>query len=278
MPRTDGKLVKNIPTFDKLIPRIMNKRYDATNYTRVEIDITRLNQYLRELRGRGHRVGLMDCMITSLALVMETTPEINRFVANKKIYQRNHRCVSFALIKRQNGELVETVIKLQIEKGDDLVKISDKIRAEIKKNKEPTGKNMVDKFVGALSGMPLLPSVAIVLFKGMDRIGILPRKIIDLSPFHTSMFISNLASIKMDYVYHHLYEFGTTSIFVTLGKPMRKEMAGETRQTIILGISIDERICLGAIWAKALHEFRHILENPERMGALEEIKIKEEVA
>lgn len=54
----------------------------------------------------------------------------------------------------------------------------------------------------------------------------LPRKLIDLSPFHTSLFITNLASINTSFIYHHCYEFGTTSVFLCMGKPVPKMVDG----------------------------------------------------
>jgi len=267
MGRSDGALVKDIPAFDMLIPHIMDRRCDSTNFVKVEIDMSNLQAYLRELRDKGYRVGIMDAIIAAFVFMLKKRPEINRFVANKRIYQRNHICVSFAMIKRgMDNALIETVIKVYIEPDDDLIAISHKIRAAIKENEAPQVKNTMDHFVDKLAMLPFLPGFLVWMMKFSDKHGFLPKKIIKLSPFHTSMFISNLASLRMGYVYHHLYEFGTTSLFVTLGKPKRKPDAGsidgKPKQIMTLGIAIDERICIGAIWAKAFFEFRKCIENP----------------
>jgi len=262
--RSDGTRIKEIPAFDKLIPYIMNRRYDATNFTRITLDITHLRGFLDKLREMGHKVGIMDSVICALTMVMESTPEINRFVANKKLYQRNHRCVSFAVIKRVDERIAETAVKVYAEDGDDLIRLSEKIRALIKENKVPTNKSKMDRFVDGIMNIPMLPSVSIRMIKLLDRFGLLPKSIIALSPFHTSMFISNLASIKMDYLYHHLYDFGTTSFFVTLGKPEKHDHE-DGYNKLTLGISIDDRVCFGALWAKAMLEFQQLIENPERM-------------
>ena len=268
MGRSDGTVVKDIPAFEKIIPHLMNKRYDATNYGKFDVDLDKLQALLRQLRLDGHKVGMMDAVITAFALLVRKMPEINRFVANKKVYQRNHLCVSFALIKRQDdGQILETAIKVHIEPEDDLFSISKKIRNLIKENEQPQDKNALDRFVDGLMGLPLLPGFLVGTIKWMDRRGILPKKIIELSPFHTSMFISNLASIQMNYIYHHIYEFGTTSLFIAMGVPRRVYDAktGETKRVMTLGLALDERICMGAVWAKALYEFRRNLEFPERL-------------
>jgi len=246
---------------------MMNRRYDATNFVKVEFDMAKLHELLRGLRIEGYQVGVMDAVITAFALLLQRTPELNRFIANKKIYQRNHICVSFALIKRDtDGEVTETAVKVYIEPEDNLLTISRKMRDVIKENEKPQAKNAMDRFVDGLMAAPLLPSISVGLIKLLDKWGMLPKSIIKLSPFHTSMFISNLASIQMNYVYHHLYEFGTTSLFVTLGMPKRISQQDEKpKRMLSLGISIDERICIGATWAKAFYEFKRIMEHPERL-------------
>lgn len=275
MGRSDGTLVRNIPALDRVIPHIMSRRYDATNFCKVEFDMEHLQKFLRELRVGGHPVGVMDAVITAFARLLRETPELNRFIANKKIYQRNHVCVSFVILKRAEDAMEESAIKIYIEPQDDLLVISQKIRNAISENESIAAENAMDRFVDRLMSLPLLPGFLVGLIKFADKRGILPRKIIDLSPFHTSMFISNLASIQMDAVYHHLYDFGTTSLFVTMGKPNRAtDEHGEIRRTMSLGVSIDERICPGAVWAKALYEFKRNLEKPERL--LNEPIVREE--
>ena len=281
MGRSDGTPVKGIPAIDLMIPHIMNRRTDSTNFVKVEIDITNLKAYLNDLRAQGHHIGIMDAVVAAFAFMLKKRPEVNRFVVNKRIYQRNHICVSFAMLKRGANELTETIVKVYIEPGDDLITISRKIRETIKDNEAPQVENAMDRFVNRLMSMPVLPGFLVRTIKFMDNRGILPKSIIKLSPFHSSMFISNLASIKMDYLYHHLYEFGTTSLFMTIGKPLREHgngngangtddaEKGKAKQVMTLGISMDERICIGAVWARAFYEFKRCLEHPAKlMGEL----------
>ena len=90
--------------------------------------------------------------------------------------------------------------------------------------------------------------------------GIYKAKIIDLSPFHTSMFITNLASIKTSYIHHHCYEFGTTSVFVCMGKPVPDYMGGDlTRKVMPIGVVMDERICTGYEYAAFYSDFKGYL-------------------
>ena len=109
-------------------------------------------------------------------------------------------------------------------------------------------------------------SFVIWLAYHLDKLGLLPRKIIDLSPFHTSMFITNLASIKTSYIHHHCYEFGTTSVFVCMGKPVPDYMSGNLNKKIMpLGVVMDERICTGYEYAAFCNDFRKFLRKPEEL-------------
>ena len=111
--------------------------------------------------------------------------------------------------------------------------------------------------------IPGLPKFVIWLAYHLDKHGLLPRKIVDLSPFHTSMFITNLASIKTSYIHHHCYEFGTTSVFVCMGKPVPNYMSGDlSKKMMPLGIVMDERICTGYEYAAFCHDFRRCLRDP----------------
>ena len=124
----------------------------------------------------------------------------------------------------------------------------------------PVQKNSTDKFAKMMFSIPGLPKFVIWLAYHLDKHGLLPRKIIDLSPFHTSMFITNLASIKTSYIHHHCYEFGTTSVVVCMGKPVPNYMNGDlTKKMMPLGIVMDERICTGYEYAAFCHDFRRCL-------------------
>jgi len=266
MGRSDGKLVKDLPALDRIVPHLMDRRYDATNFAKFEFEMTNLTAFLKKLRTEGHKVGLMDVVIMAYARMAQNTPELNRFVVNKKIYQRNHLCVSFSMLRREGDKFVDTVVKVYIEPEDDLLTVSRKIREGIKENEQIQTRNVMDRFVDGLMSIPILPGFLVGLIKWMDRRGVLPRSIIDLSPFHTSMFLSNLGSIQMDYIYHHIYEFGTTSLFISMGKPRRVPTEdGQTKRMMTMGIAMDERICKGVTWVRLLFEFRRLLENPEQM-------------
>ena len=146
--------------------------------------------------------------------------------------------------------------------------VNEKIKSAIAANEKTEQSNSTDHFARFMFSVPGLPRFVIGLAYFLDRHGLLPRKIIELSPFHTSLFITNLASIKTSFIHHHCYEFGTTSVFVCMGKPVPNYMAGDlSRKMMPLGIVMDERICTGYEYAAFCHDFRRILRKPQVLTA-----------
>lgn len=273
--RPDGVRVKNTTAIVSAIPYIMPKRYDAQNFITEYADMEVLRSYIQEKRREGVRIPYMALILAAYYKAYLENPKINRFIMNRRIYQRNHFCVSFVILKtRADGTPDETTVKIFFEEGDDIFSINRKIEEAVAKNQVAAHNNNTDKFANFMLSLPLLPGAVIGLARLLDRYGLLPRFIIDLSPFHTSLFITNLASINTSSIYHHCYEFGTTGVFVSMGKPIANYLTGEYQKKLIpLSVVMDERICTGheyaQFWASLRRYLRHpeLLENRANSGA-----------
>ena len=263
--RPDGKRVKNTTAIVTAIPYIMPKRYDAQNFITEYADMEILRRYIQQKRREGVRLSYMTVLLAAYFKAYQENPKINRFIMNSRIYQRNHFCVSFVILKtRADGTPDETTVKVYFEDGDDILSIHRKIEEIVAKNQIAAHNNNTDKFANFMLSLPLLPKVVIALARLLDRYGLLPRFIIDLSPFHTSLFITNLASINTSAIYHHCYEFGTTGVFICMGKPIANHLTGEYDKKLIpLSIVMDERICTGHEYALFWQSFRRYLRHPE---------------
>ena len=278
--RSDGKRVKDISPIVAALPYIMPKRYDALNYITVHADMEPIKEYINKKRKEGVRIGHMSVIMAAYYKAAQEHPYINRFIMNSKIYQRNHFCVSFVMLKeRADGTPDETSLKVYLEPEDDIISINEKTQKLIEKNLESTHNNSTDKFVNFMLSLPLLPKIVVGLANLMDRLGILPKFIIDLSPFHTSLFITNLASINTSTIYHHCYEFGTTGVFICMGKPVPDYISGNYDKKIMpLGIVMDERISTGSQYAKFSKTFMQYLKHPERLEKKAEVAEEKEEA
>ena len=219
--RPDGTRVKDLPPLVAAIPYIMPKRYDAWNSVTENIDEEIIKDFIRTHRRAGVRLNHMSVIISAYYKAVLRNPKLNYFVMNGRIYRRNHFCVSFVILKKQaNGVVNETTLKVYLDENDTVFTVNQKIADAIAANRAEHQSNSTDKFAKFMFSVPGLPKFVVWLAYHLDRHGLLPRKIIELSPFHTSMFITNLASIKTSYIHHHCYEFGTTSVFVCMGKPV----------------------------------------------------------
>lgn len=265
MYRADGYRVRGNDAMYELVPYIMPYRYDASNSVTVDIDLDLMQDYIRKCRKKGINMSHMSIIIAGALRIASQNPFLNRFVMNRKIYARNHFCVSFVTL--QPGKTSDTVNKLYFNMDDDIFTVNRKVQEAIERTQQPTSQNALDKLMASLVRIPFLVGAAVGVLKFIDKYFTLPFSIINASPFHTSLFITNLASIRTNAIYHHLYEFGTTGIFISMGQPERRiEKNGETveeKKIMPLGIVTDERIANGHYYGRCFRELNRYYKNPE---------------
>ena len=277
MYRADGYRVRGNDAMYELVPYIMPYRYDASNSVTVDIDLDLMQDYIRKCRKKGINMSHMSIIIAGALRIASQNPFLNRFVMNRKIYARNHFCVSFVTL--QPGKTSDTVNKLYFNLDDDIFTVNRKVQEAIERTQQPTSQNALDKLMASLVRIPFLVGAAVGVLKFIDKYFTLPFSIINASPFHTSLFITNLASIRTNAIYHHLYEFGTTGIFISMGQPEKKvEKNGETvEETKImpLGIVTDERIANGHYYGRCFRELNRYYRNPELLEIPPEQVVKD---
>ena len=265
MYRADGYRVRGNDAMYELVPYIMPYRYDASNSVTVDIDLDLMQDYIRKCRKKGINMSHMSIIIAGALRIASQNPFLNRFVMNRKIYARNHFCVSFVTL--QPGKTSDTVNKLYFSLDDDIFTVNRKVQEAIERTQQPTSQNALDKLMASLVRIPFLVGAAVGVLKFIDKYFTLPFSIINASPFHTSLFITNLASIRTNAIYHHLYEFGTTGIFISMGQPERRiEKNGETveeKKIMPLGIVTDERIANGHYYGRCFRDLNRYYKNPE---------------
>lgn len=277
--RYDGRRIKTLSPFYKIIPYIMKTRNDSQVYFEDKICIDKLDEYIKQKREEGVMLSHMEVIIAAMARVMAERPGLNRFIMNRKIYSRKKIWVSLAIKKKMEDEAAETTVKFVINPTDTVFDVSNQIKKIVEENKKVETSNITDKLVNAIMSLPnwFIKSVVNVLM-WMDEHNMLPGKIIEASPFHTSLFITNLGSLGIDSIYHHVYNFGTTSQFLAMGA--KKEeinlQTGENSKYINFKIVCDERICDGFYYAKSFLLFRRYMQNPERLELVSE-NIKEDI-
>ncbi len=264
--RKDGKRLRDVNPMYTIVPYIMCERNDALNSVTVKIPYAPLHSYLNASRKKGEPISHMAVMLAAYVRVLTQYPVLNRFVVNRKVYAHNDIKVSLVVLK-PGSESDETMGKIDLALEDTIFDVNRKINEYVEVSRNIEESNSMDKLVSALTRIPGLLRVAVGLLKWMDKHGIMPKSVIDASPFHTSLTISNLASIRTKEIYHHIYNFGTTSLFITMGSPEKTvEMVdGEPKEVryLPLGVVMDERIASGLEYAQAFRKFAHYMEHPE---------------
>ena len=267
--RPDGRIIRNLEPMQQIMPYIMKTRTDSMNMYEDTFDCTPLDAYIKEKAAQGIEMNYMHLSIAALVRLIALRPQLNRFVMNGRIYARPKIWVSFVVHPTLHDGSVGTTIKLCFDGTEDIFEITEKVTAAIKKETtERTGENGIDKLLRflmkAIPG-PLIKFVVNTLM-WMDKHNLLPKFIVELSPFHTSIFITNLKSLGINHVYHHVYNFGTTGLFFAMGKekniPVMQRDNIKGQKHMGFGFVSDERFCDGLYFAMSLRQLRKIMLNP----------------
>ncbi len=268
MGRKDGKKVKNCSMMYRIVPYIMDKRYDAMNSITVRFPYEPMQTYIKQKHRDGVDISHLSLVIAAFVRTVSQNCVLNRFVVNKKIYARDGIWVGMVILRP--GDTESTMTKVRFEPTDTIFDVNEKMNKMIMDNKDKSSSNSTDKLMKFLVSIPGLCNVGVGLFKWLDKRGWLPKSIINASPFHVSMTISNLASIRTNYIHHHIYEFGTTSMLMTMGNseyvPVKdKDGNIDLERQMPIGLVMDERIASGHQYAIAFKTMREMLKHPEKL-------------
>lgn len=279
--RTDGRVVKTIGPLEKIIPYIMKTRTDSMNLFEEDVDCSYIDAYIKEKKEEGVKLNYIHVLVAAMVRLFALKPGLNRFVMRGRIYTRPKIWVSFAMHTSLRDDSAETTVKLCFDGTEtifDVAKaIDDVIVRETNAAKEH---NNTDKMAAKIMSLPpFLIRFAVNTLMWMDRHNILPKKVIELSPFHTSIFFTNLKSLGISSIYHHVYEFGTTGFFLGVGKEkhLPNLQDGEVVPGKLLNLKIvtDERYCDGLYFARAFRLFRQLMQDPRPLETPLEAKVED---
>lgn len=270
--RPDGRAIQNLEPMQMIMPYVMKTRTDSMNMYEDTFVCEPMDAYIKEKASEGINLSYMHIIIAAIVRLIALRPQLNRFCMNGKIYARPKIWVSFVVHPTLRNESVGTTIKLCFEGTETILEIAETINKAIdKETVGRTGENDTDKLLRTL--MKKIPGPLIKLVVNtllwMDKHNILPKAIVELSPFHTSFFITNLKSLGINHIYHHVYEFGTTGLFFAMGK--EKQVASVQGNTVIaqkemgFGLVCDERFCDGLYFALSLRKLRRFMQNPSSL-------------
>jgi hypothetical protein len=277
--RPDGVYLKNIDPFMRFFPFIMKGRNESAVYFRQQIDVTALKAYISEKNraaaasGEGSKSTLFHAVLAAMIKTIVERPQVNRFVIGRRIYQRNTISFAFVIKSEFRDDANEEIAVMNFTGDETLQTISARLQKEIHKVREGAKASSIKRH-GAVDWLNTFMKIPRLLLRGfvrflgfLDYHGWLPRFVIDADPMHTSIFVTNLGSLFIDAPFHHLYEWGTTSAFATIGVVSKAPVVMSdgtiaVRDVMNIGLTMDERISDGYYFTKTIKRFQYFLEHP----------------
>jgi hypothetical protein len=217
------------------------------------------------------RINLFHIILTSLLRTIGERPILNTFVAGQRYYRRNEILFSFVAKKDLTDEGAESIVRISLKPNDSLQDVARKIREAVVHGKSEAG-NKTEKEIDIVMALPRPFIKAFIwTYKFLDYHNLLPGFMIKTDPIYSTAFFTNLGSIGMDTIYHHLYNWGTCSIFISVGK-LKKGPLYETRSGIVkvtnvmdMKITLDDRVADGVYYGNSLRLFKNYIEHPRQL-------------
>ena len=268
--RKDGTYLKNISSMHAIMPLMYPNRCDNEAYISERIDLTAINRYLEKKNERGpdYPYNLFQVMVTALLKTITLRPKMNRFIANQTMYQRNEVTASFTVKKLFSDDGGEALAKIRTDGSETIDIIHDEIFRQVSFCRS----DETDPSTNSMDIIQKFPKFMLKLIgagaRFLDRHGRMPAGVIATDPFYSSAVLANLGSIGLHAGYHHLTNWGTCSVFCVIGEIKKRPFYDddghmEMRESVDLGLTIDERLADGYYYSKTIRLLKHLLENPE---------------
>ena len=280
--RRDGRRLRTLDPYNAMAPYIMKMKSESSNYFSDSIEIAGIESYLREKRRLGYSgIGVLHIVVAAYVRVISQYPGVNRFVSGQRIFARNNIEFIMTIKKEMKTTASETSIKVAFDANSTVIDVFNKIGAEISKIREKGDATNTDDVAKAFMKLPrLILKFAVFFFTKLDYFGLMPKALLKASPFHGSLVITDLGSIGLPAIYHHLYDFGNIPVFIALGaKRKAHELKSDgtvaLRKYVDYKFVADERVVDGFYFSQAFKLFKSVLKHPERLDAPPETVIED---
>lgn len=278
--RKDGKLLRDIDGMHFIVPLLYPNRCDNEAFISEQIDLTAIDAYLEKKNASNpeYKYNLFQLIVTAMLKTIQLRPKMNYFIANKNLYSRNEISASFVVKKQFADHGGEALAFIHAKENFTLEDVHSEIYRQVsfcRSDKKDSSTASMDIF----NKMPRFVSKSIVAFiRFLDRHGWVPESLIATDPYYSSVVLTNLGSVKMHSGYHHLTNWGTNSVFLAIGEIKKRPYFDDDghvtmKNSVDLGLTIDERIADGYYYSKTVRLLRKLLENPELL----ETPLNEEV-
>lgn len=269
--RPDATYVGDVPPLRRVIPHLMRTRTESLVYFQQRIEVDGLLAWLEETNaGRPHdeRVTLFHVFVAAIGRTVRLRPQTNRFVAGRRTYQHDEISLSFVVKQAMSEEAEESEARVVVsgeETVDDVRRLVDAVVRRERSGVERGGDDRLVDFFASWP-RPVLSGAAGGL-RWLDYHNLVPRRLVEAIPLYTSVYVVHAGSIGIDPPFHHLYETGTASAFVAIGRVAPRPVVDEAgavvaRQCVDVVYTLDERATDGFYFAKTLEVIRRLVAEP----------------
>ena len=270
--RPDARYIRDVPGLTTIMLHIMPKRTESEVYLYDKIDATDLLKFIEKKNAEhpNYKTTVFHCFVLAVARMIHERPKMNRYVQGRRLYERDEISMSF-LAKRRFADDAEEAFMMVVPKDNDNIDtVSHKIYGdltEVRRHEHSTGG--MDATVDSFAKIPrLLLMLVIRIIRWLDFWGLVPKALKDGDSNYSTVLLSNLGSIKGPAVYHHLNNYGTNSIMITVGTLHKEELVmpdgtKQIRDVLDFGATLDERIADGFYFVRSLRLVKYIFAHPE---------------
>ena len=271
--RSDGRKLRSLDPMAVVANYIMPTRVGSSNFIRESVEISAMERYIREKRKQGFtNLGVTHVFLAAYVQCVAKYPALNRFLSGQQVYSRGDD-IQFCMMVKEDmtTDAAESAMKLHLTPTDSVEDIYRKMNEQVTRIKDASDASDFDKTAKLLSLIPgVVFKFVVWLLKVADYFGLLPKFLLEVSPFHGSIFFTSMGSLGIPPIVHHLYDFGNLPVFCAFGCKYRKneiDMEGNLvqRKYIDFTVNTDERICDGFYFATALKHMKKFLQHPERL-------------
>ena len=268
--RRDARKIK-MPAMMRLLT-YLTSRESADVFINRKVDVTNLVNYMQEKKKENSDLTYFHAFSIAIAKVIYNRPKLNRYIINHKCFERNDVILTFTAKVDYSDDAKEVMSLIKVDEKDNIFTISQKIKKKVDSFRKDKKQNSSDDSLDFLNKFPnwMLKFIIAPIAKFMDRHDLLPNSLNNDLIYNSTVILSNLGSIKCGAIYHHLTNFGTNGILITIGNIHKEPVVMdngkiEVRDIVEFGINLDERIADGVYFSKAVNLLDYILRNPKTL-------------
>ena len=269
--RSDGRRIRTLPPMNQVSPYIMVTRNTSMNFFEESFEITNVDRFIRQKRREGLiNFGIVHVFLACYCRAVAKYPGINRFISGQKVYSRGEDIQFCMTIKKEmSSDAPETEIKVHLSPRDTVYDVYRKMNEAVQEVKTTPLDSTFDRTAHMFMMIPgIFLKFFVWLLKTLDYFGLLPRFLLEVSPFHGSVFFTSMGSLGIPPIYHHLYDFGNLPVFGSFGCKRRALELQEDgsvvqRKYVDFKFTMDERIVDGFHYAAFFKYYKRIFQHPE---------------